>query len=56
MHVLGGICTETCGLIGECPEEGKSLENENYQEKLKNLSWSVHRREDMGKSRGENGT
>lgn len=26
MHVLDGICAETCGLIGECIGESKSLE------------------------------
>lgn len=33
MHALDGICIETCGPVGECPEESKSLENKIYWEK-----------------------
>lgn len=38
MHALDGICIETCGPVGECPEESKSLENKIYWEKNERIA------------------
>lgn len=51
MHVLDGICTETCDLIGECIGESKSLEINLLRktEEFESISLQKRRRGKKGK-------